>query len=181
MEPFKLLKPGFGYFNIIQIKDTAQDGSPLLSQKGSPMLRLTLNVTDSEGETERVFDYLVANVEWKTQALSKCLKLNSPLYNPQRMGWDKELLFYASGFCSIKVEKGGNYGDRNSIATYLPEDAVKKLADQSVLEMRKQGFVMPKPEMTTAEWNTEKHQAHVQPLKATQLVPPPLSDDDIPF
>ena len=90
----QLLKPGFAWFDIIQADDTRQDGSPLISKNGALMLKLTLNCTDTQGNTLRVYDYIIEGIEWKILSLQKSINTEDPILVIPNDGkkspyWDK--------------------------------------------------------------------------------------------
>jgi hypothetical protein len=131
----QLLKPGFAWFDIIQADDTRQDGSPLISKNGALMLKLTLNCTDTQGNTLRVYDYIIEGIEWKILSLQKSINTEDPILVIPNDGkkspyWDKRLLAkFRNGVCSIRtdISKDERYGDKSVIAAYLPEDICEKL------------------------------------------------------
>lgn len=121
---YRLLKQGFGYFEIFEVLAKDKDGSPLKTKKGLPMIKLKLQVTDTEGSSEIVYDYLMSVFQEKLSQFKRCLDIQGDIYNMQ----DK--MRYKSGYCTIKTqfaEPGSQWKDRSTIASYLPKETLQIL------------------------------------------------------
>lgn len=121
---YRLLKPGFGYFEIFEALATDKDGNPLKTKNGLLMIKLKLQVTDSEGSTEIVYDYLMTIFQEKLNQFKRCIDFKGDIYGVQ------EKIKYKSGYCTIKTqfaEPGSQWGHRSTIASYLPKETLQIL------------------------------------------------------
>lgn len=121
----KLLTPGEAQFEIEHVWDK-KEGKPLTSKAGNPMIRLKLLVTDSQGETGTVWDYVLLNTPNKITALLNAIgksewveRLNEQNLNVLELAGEK-------GHCTLKNDHHETYGTRTVIGWYLQKKLSKK-------------------------------------------------------
>lgn len=120
-----LLTPGDAKFKIIGAFDKKKDGSPLTTMSGDPKLRLSLSVTDSEGQTSVVYDDITSKMAWKIKAILDSVGLGE-LYDASG-AFSPEDIVGAMGKCIIETRKSEGYDDSNNIKRYV------KAAKQAVI------------------------------------------------
>lgn len=146
-----------GYTDPKQLAPTLTEGEctfkikevvPKQSKGGNPMLVVTMSVTDVNGMTLNVDDYLVATPG--DEAGMKRLK--TKIYNISRAIGKPELyaegaskikpidLLGNHGKCLVKTQSGGDYPDRSTIAKYLPSEKLEaaeraELANKQIAEL----------------------------------------------
>lgn len=130
-----LLREGFGHFEIIDVITKDREGSPLVSKtKGETMLKLKLLVTDKEGITETLYEYILPSLGWKLSQIRNALDIGS-FYNESE--WNIALLMYKSGTCTIKTQEGSNgYEAKSVIASYISSDVMRKLIAAPAKEVK---------------------------------------------
>ena len=161
-----VLEPGWGYFQIQRVEDKKQDGSPLLSKNGNPMIKLSLMVVDTEGTSTRLYDWVTADTDWKISNLEDVFKISN-LYQEGR--FNKGLLAGKSGLCSMKTQNHPTYGESTSISMYVPLDFLKIKEEEFDKKLPNEpgvnSFKKPNEPVNTKE----------------SLNKPSFDDDDIPF
>jgi hypothetical protein len=116
-----LIPPGNYAFEVIDASDEISKSS------GKDMIKLKLKIYMPDGRERIIFDYLMESVQYKLAHFFECVglwdKYESGNVNADSC-WGKsgELKIY------IQKDKTGMYGDRSSVADYLPtpEQAAKK-------------------------------------------------------
>lgn len=104
----KLLSPGPADFEISKAEDT-------LSKNNVEMLKLTLRVTDCNGDQGLVWDYITANAQWKLRGLLTAIGRES-VYATGNC--DAEEVSGGIGKCELKITKSEGYGEQAVVAFY---------------------------------------------------------------
>jgi len=117
-----LLQAGLAYFSVKDVYDTNRENRPLITKSGHPMITVALMVTDKNGITETIYDYISSNLTWKLEGIKKACGINEELYSSAIEVFNKNALLGKSGYCSIKESQSEQYPGRMGIATYLPPD-----------------------------------------------------------
>lgn len=113
-----LLTAGDGKFKIIGAYDSKKDGTPLTTMDGSPKLRLSLSVTDCNGETSLVYDDITGKMAWKIKAILDSVGLGA-LYDKSG-AFSPEDIIGATGKCVIEIRTPeGSTEKYNNIKKYV--------------------------------------------------------------
>lgn len=113
-EAAKKLKLGKAWFRIKDASDT-KNGYPLLSKKGDPMMRLDIDVTDSDGVTAVLFSYITASMQWKLHEL--CKSIGHP--EMYKDGITTHKLMECTGYCELTSNEDPKYGYQVQIQKFL--------------------------------------------------------------
>jgi len=113
----QLLEPGWGYAQVQKVEDKRLDGTPLVSKKGSPMIKLTLFVTDSMGHTGFVSDWITSETNWKIDNVEDAFQIKGLYENGK---FKKELLVGKCTACSLATQQREGYGPVNQLKLYIP-------------------------------------------------------------
>lgn len=113
---------GKGDFEVLEAEERLSKSS------GNPMLALKLKVWDQNGREGRIFDYIVANAQWKLKACLESIGLGADYdkgeINPMHIEGK-------SGRLLIEVKKDPDYGDKPVVKTYLPLQETLEIKDQA--------------------------------------------------
>jgi len=97
------------------------DAIDAVSKKGSPMLKLNLQIWDKTGRQGRLFDYIVESFHWKLihllKAIGKHELYESGLVNPID-------IIGCSGKLEIAIKKSEQYGDKPTVKDYISRDEI---------------------------------------------------------
>lgn len=111
MKERKILSAGFCY---IEIREATQE----TSKAGVPMVKMSLMVTDKNGEIGFVYDYIVKTFVPKIINVKNSLMLNEPLWTGKEFNVKPLINKSCGGVLEIKHSE--QYGTSNGIKTYLP-------------------------------------------------------------
>lgn len=96
------------------------DASDEISKAGNPMVKLTVDVFNDEGDRKRVFDYLVASDTsmGKVLGFADAVGLREEYNRGELQTVD---MVQRSGRCKLGIQKdkNGQYPDKNSVANYI--------------------------------------------------------------
>lgn len=151
---FKLLTPGAGTFTIASAQDA-------VSKKGVDMMKITLEVYDSNGSKANIWDYILADQSWKLHALLSAIGKE---YMYENGSVDPAFLVHETGSLIIGIEKSEQYGEKNIVKSYLKKEVRQ--------ESPKGAFSSPPP-----AWK-QPPQVDVAPPSD---IPNFSEDSDIPF
>lgn len=112
-----MLSEGEADFEIVKAEDAISKSS------GNEMIKLSVKVWDSEGQTAIIFDYLVSTVPFKIKQV--CESVGRPEWYAANYDLNPGDLIGQSGKCVLKNEKNQDpqYPDRLKIASYLKGSA----------------------------------------------------------
>lgn len=103
--------------SIKKVDDTKEDGSPLLSQKGEAMQKVTFEVyTDGANRTLSAY-YTAKTTLWLYKRLATAI---GQLESFKSETFDAKDHLGANLKLELEVETTEKYGDQNRIKTYLP-------------------------------------------------------------
>ena len=113
-----LLAEGEGNFEVLEAEE-------LLSKKNNEMIKLSLQVWDSDGNKSNLFDYLIAldSMNWKTKHFCESVG-KADWYSASNPDINAVKLVGLTGKCVIKTEKakvvnGKEYDARSKIDDYI--------------------------------------------------------------
>jgi len=132
MEADTKLKGGFASFCIKNVKYSDANNELLRSKEGSRMIRVDMSVTDSEGFTDTIYEYMTSKTTWKNKQIEKVLGLRGKLTDYLNGLSDASVLEHIigeSGMCAIKMDKSKDprYEDKMVISAYLANEMVASL------------------------------------------------------
>lgn len=116
-----LLKVGEGEFTVTNAIDTTSKVKPDGSG-GNPMIEVTLEVFDADGETATIKDYLLEATAKKLRHFCYAVGLGDEY---ERGAIEADNLIGCGGKCVIGIERaqrGSGYPDRSRIADYVPQN-----------------------------------------------------------
>ncbi len=125
---YKILKEGEGKFVVKNIFTTDKQGYPMLDKNGAMKLKLSLMVTDEDGNKSLVDDWLVGSYPSKIRDFALGVGLPG-LYNASGV-LDTDKLLDLSGSCIIKTETYNNK-DSSKIAVYMVANHMTALSGKS--------------------------------------------------
>lgn len=111
--PNRTVPPGVVAFKINQASET-------LSKKGVPMFRFVIELTDTQGRTGLIYEYLLHEDTWipKLRRLARAVGL---LEKFETDTMDAEDFLYKEGSCQVD-EKEDSFGKVNNIVKYIYPD-----------------------------------------------------------
>jgi hypothetical protein len=114
---FPIWAPGIVDFEIRAAEET-------ISKNGNDMIKLTVDVYNSEGKKQTIFDYLLESMAYKLRHCADACGLTAQYESGSLDAIEFE---GKSGKCKINIQKdkSGQYPDKNGIADYLVDDAPK--------------------------------------------------------
>ena len=118
-----LIPPGIYDFQVINAEETT-------SKAGNEMMKLQLTVWDEKGRERTIYDYLLESLEWKVGHFAEATGLFD---NYVKGMLPADMCIGKSGQCKVYIQqdKTGTYGDKNSIADYIPtSEAIAAKADK---------------------------------------------------
>lgn len=110
---FRLWPRGIYDYEVIDAKDR-------ISKSGNDMIELTLNVTNQEGKTRKIFDYLVdvEAMSYKIRHFASASHL-LPTYDKGELAANDCL--QTNGRLQLGIQKGKDgYQDKNVVQDYVP-------------------------------------------------------------
>lgn len=93
-----------------------------VSSKGNEMIEISVKVFNAEGKTQNIFDYLG---EWNLFKLKHICEANNMADKYEAGDISSEDLYYKTGQCRLKIQKGAKkddgtfYSDKNVIDDFL--------------------------------------------------------------
>ena len=91
-----------------------------ISQAGNDMIKLQLKIWLEDGRERTIFDYLLEAMEWKLGHFCEVADLVEQ-YNAKNVQAVDCIGKCGSLKVGIKVDKSGQYTDKNTVLDYLPE------------------------------------------------------------
>lgn len=131
MKEGDLWPKGNYFFKVLEAEEAK-------SQSGNDMIKLKLQISNEEGRTKVVFDYLLEALEYKLAHFTEACGLFSTYQEGALSAYDcldkrGELKL------TIQQDKTGQYGDKNVVADYLlSEEASAKKFEQIVSQNKNQ-------------------------------------------
>lgn len=110
MSAFQLIEPGEGKFKIINVEEKN-------SRAGNPMMEVTMQLTNTKGQTTLAKEYLMANTTKKIYSILNAIGRAEAYGLPL----ETRHLLQGQGQCIIKTEKSDNpqYQDRSVVGQYI--------------------------------------------------------------
>lgn len=158
---YKLLTAGVGTFTILSCVDVVSKKAAAAGETDPDMMKLTLEVYDSNGDKSNIWDYIKADQSWKLHALLSAIGKE---YMYENGSVDPSFLVHESGSLIIGIEKSEQYREKNIVKSYLKKEVRQ--------ESPKGAFSSPPP-----KW---KPTPQVE-VAAPSDIPNFNESDDIPF
>lgn len=126
---FPIWPAGVVDFEIRAAEDT-------VSKNGNDMIKLTVDIYNSEGKKQTVFDYLLESIAYKLRHCADACGLTAQYESGALDAIEFE---GKSGKCKINIQKdkSGQYPDKNGIADYLVDEAPAQSAATKPAAARK--------------------------------------------
>jgi hypothetical protein len=104
--------------SIHSVITTNAEGGPLTTRNGDPMERLEIEVYPDKGPNRTISDWITAkSAAWKYRGLAKAIGF----YDAWKLGtFEPSDHIGANLTVELTVEESEQFGDRNTIKSYLP-------------------------------------------------------------
>lgn len=108
---------GLAYLEVGAIYAVNKNQVPLVSKAGFPMRSIVWNVTDSRGNTGKIYEYVMKSAMWKIMNIQNATGVHN-FYNEKTEKFNEEALVGARCGGSIALDELSTFGHK--VKMYVP-------------------------------------------------------------